>query len=283
MAVAFFMIAHQKKYYWFGTTQKQGGAWLSEGINCYSSYDLATWTFENEVFHNTSIKVSTHGPYRIERPKVLFNEKTKKYVMWFHLDDSGFSLRMVGVAESSTITGNYNWVAGFRPDGEDSYDMTLYQDDDGSAYLCRSVRNQFAGISKLTDDYMNTTGIISKGPQIEGQAIFKIYGKYYLTGSHLTGWNPNQAVLCTTDSRSLSGATWQNLPPMTSDQTTYNSQSTYVLPYLHPSGSLLYIFLADRWAYPKVDQASYVWLPLVVNSVTDIKLIWHDQWTIKDF
>lgn len=35
---------------------------------------------------------------------------------------------------------------------------------------------------------VNTTGgIISKGPKIEGQAIFKRGGKFYLIGSHLTG------------------------------------------------------------------------------------------------
>jgi hypothetical protein len=40
----------EKKYYWFGTTQKQEPAWLSEGINCYSSVDLSNWTLENEKF-----------------------------------------------------------------------------------------------------------------------------------------------------------------------------------------------------------------------------------------
>lgn len=61
------------------------------------------------------------------------------------------------------------------------------QDTDGAAYLVRSVENKYAGISQLTPDYLNTTGIISKGPRVEGQCIFKFQGAYYLLGSHLTG------------------------------------------------------------------------------------------------
>jgi len=271
------------KYYWFGTTQKLQPSWLSEGINCYSSTDLGNWTFESKVFDNTSIKIGTPGPYRIERPKVIFNKKTNTYVMWFHLDTAGFGLRSVGVAISDTISGTYKWVSGFKPDGLDSYDMTLFQDDDGSAYLVRSVSNQYAGISQLTDDYLNTKGIISKGPQIEGQALWKMNGKYYLLGSHLTGWAPNQAVLCVSDSSQLNGATWTTLPVITTSSTTYDSQSTYVLPYRHPNGKMLYIFMGDRWASPQVDQATYVWLPLVVKSPTEINLPWEASWNIHDY
>ena len=54
--------------------------------------------------------------------------------------------------------------------------MGLYEEaDKSSAYLVRSVNNQYAGFSRLTPDYMNTTaaGVISKGPRCEGQAVWK--------------------------------------------------------------------------------------------------------------
>jgi len=271
------------KYYWVGTTQKQGSGWLSEGINLYSSVDLSNWTYVGEIFHNTSIKISTSGPYRIERPKIIYNKQTQKYVMWFHLDTSGFGLQMVGVATSNTISGTYQWVHGFQPDGQPSYDMTIYQDDDGTAYLCRSVSNQYAGISPLTADYLNTAGITSKGPKIEGMAIWKMNNRYYLLGSHLTGWTANQAVLCESNGNSLKGATWQTLPVITSSSTTWNSQSTFVFPYNHPSGKTLYMYMGDRWDYPTVNMASYVWLPLVVNSANSISLPWEASWVIKNY
>jgi len=144
------------------------------------------------------------------------------------------------------------------------------------------VNNAYAGISQLTDDYLNTTGIISKGPQIEGQAIWKINGKYYLIGSHLTGWSPNQAVLCSTDSKTLKGAQWTILPPPTNSATTYNSQSTFVLPYKHPNGKDLYIYMGDRWNSPNVGAATYVWLPFNVTPAR-VNLQYFDSWKISDY
>ena len=41
-----------------------------------------------------------------------------------------------------------------QPDGQDSYDMSVFYDDlHDDAYLVRSVGNKFAGISKLTSDF----------------------------------------------------------------------------------------------------------------------------------
>lgn len=152
------MLVQDGIYHWYGTTVKEGGAWLSEGINLYTSPDLKAWTNKGEVFHNTSIVAPMQGPYRIERPKVIFNKKTETYVMWFHLDTGSFKLRSVGVAQSKSATGPFRFVSCFQPDGDESLDMTLYQDDDGSAYHVRSDANKFAAVSKLTDDYLNTTG-----------------------------------------------------------------------------------------------------------------------------
>jgi beta-galactosidase len=80
----------------------------------------------------------------IERPKVLYNAKTKKYVMWFHLElkGHGYSAARCGVAVSDTAVGPYTYLQSFRPDGQMSRDMTLFQDDDGTAYqICASENN----------------------------------------------------------------------------------------------------------------------------------------------
>ena len=52
------------------------------------------------VFVNTSITASLPGPYRIERPKVIYNNVTGLFVLWFHLDTVSFALESVGVATS---------------------------------------------------------------------------------------------------------------------------------------------------------------------------------------
>jgi len=276
-------------FYWVGTTEKQHESkWLSEGINLYSSDDLQHWKFEAEIFHNTSIQMPTPGPYRIERPKIIYNRNTSTYVLWFHLDDASFSLRSVGVATSPVLVGQFAFQAGFQPDGLESLDMSVFKDEDDKAYLVRSVANEYAGISQLTDDYLNTTGIISKGPRIEGQAIFKLEGRYYLLGSHLTGWAPNPASLSVADRSSLHGAQWLPLGNPSGSNTTFNSQSTFVLPYRHPNGHTLMIFMGDRWASPEVDDASYIWLPMVAKTEhlgksDDLVFAWHDHWRIGDY
>lgn len=109
--------------------------------------------------------------------------------------------------------------------------MGLYEEaDKSSAYLVRSVNNQYAGFSRLTPDYMNTTaaGVISKGPRCEGQAVWKAAnGSYWLLGSHLTGWHANEAILARSDSPALEGATWTVVGNPSHSLTTYDSQSTY--------------------------------------------------------
>ncbi|XP_065174723.1 uncharacterized protein LOC135804712 isoform X1 [Sycon ciliatum] len=278
--------AENGTYYWFGTSQKILPGELSDGINVYKSTDLQHWEFGAKVFKNTSITVPLQPQklYRIERPKVIYNKKTETYVMYFHLDDSSFGLRMVGVATSKTVMGEYQFVAGWKPDGQDSFDMSLFYDDQSDdAYLVRSVRNQFAGISKLTDDFLNTTGITSQGPRIEGQAIFRRNGKYYMIGSHLTGWSANPAVMSVADKTdTLVDAKWTVLGNPTGDSTTFHSQSTFVLTYTHPSGKVLNMFMADRWKAPDVKDADYLWLPFVEES-GKLNITYVDTWKVKDY
>ena len=42
----------------------------------------------------------------------------------------------------------------------------MYQDDDGGTYLVRSVDNHYLGISQLSPDFSNTTGLVSTGPRV---------------------------------------------------------------------------------------------------------------------
>ena len=89
---------------------------------------------------------------------------------------------------------------------------------------------------------------------------------YYLLGSHLTGWSSNPAVLATAQAP-LKGAKCTVLGNPSGSSTTINSQSTYVLPYTHPStGKQLLIYMGDRWnaGHPPNE---YIWLPMVKNGI----------------
>lgn len=114
------VLFHQGKYYWFGEHKGQGkrgnAAW--EGVRCYSSSDLYNWKNEGivlPVVEDPSSEI-TKGCV-IERPKVIYNKKTKQFVMWFHLElkGKGYSAARTAVAVSDHVLGPYRYLRSYRP------------------------------------------------------------------------------------------------------------------------------------------------------------------------
>ncbi len=108
-------------YYWYGEDNRLSYD-LRTGVTCYSSTDLYNWTYEGialsvfdmpEVFYTDPIN-GTKG--RVERPKVIYNEATGKYVMWMHLEMNGhYGLAAAGVAISDSPTGPFEFLHYGRP------------------------------------------------------------------------------------------------------------------------------------------------------------------------
>jgi hypothetical protein len=107
-------------YYWFGEyrlvhLEKDKSHY---GVSCYSSKDLLNWKNEGlalRVTNDTSSILNTGC--MIERPKVIYNKKTGKFVMWFHheLKGEGYKAALTGVAVSDNITGPYKYIRSLRP------------------------------------------------------------------------------------------------------------------------------------------------------------------------
>lgn len=89
--------------------------------------------------------------------------------------------------------------------------------------------------------------------QGEGPSIFKPTAQdYYLMASHLTYWNPNPPMLLHASADSLCGAAWHTLTvPAWGEgaNNTYNSQSSFVFPLKFADGTVLYIYMGDRWNF----------------------------------
>ena len=110
-------------YYWFGEyrsprSEKDKSLY---GVNCYSSKDLLNWRNEGLVLKVINDTASLLCPgCIIERPKVIFNKKTGKFVMWFHheLKGEGYKAALTGVAISDNITGPYRYIRSIRPNAE---------------------------------------------------------------------------------------------------------------------------------------------------------------------
>lgn len=105
------------KYYWYGENRPFHGFTTEEGVGVYSSTDLIHWKDEG-----IALSVSHENGHDIEkgcimeRPKVLFNEKTKKFVMLFHLElkGKGYEAARVAFAESDSPTGPFRFIRSTR-------------------------------------------------------------------------------------------------------------------------------------------------------------------------
>jgi len=115
------ILLYKGTYYWFGEARLVRGDVdrTNYGVGCYSSKDLVNWKNEGLALKVINDTTSLLQPgCVIERPKVIFNKKTGKFVMWFHheLKGQGYRAAMTGVAVSDYITGPYKYIRSLRPD-----------------------------------------------------------------------------------------------------------------------------------------------------------------------
>lgn len=254
----------------------------------------------------------------VERPKVVYNKKTDKYVMWWHQDGpiaGSYWTAEGGVAISDSPSGPFKYLGTFRLPNQGSSngnegmlrDMTLYVDDDGNdatddkAYLIyASEENATTVITMLNDDYTgpatNANGQSVNGVHYvraftdwrEAPTVFKQDGVYYMITSGLTGWAPNQANY-RVSTNGMFGP-WENKgDPFVDDyqKTTHYSQSTDVLPYRDGNGELVpnkFIFMGDRWNPSDLKDSKYVWLPIELNAQNrTIAARWYAEWDLSIF
>ena len=325
-------------YYWYGEHKVEGkiGNTAQVGVHVYSSKDLYNWKDEGIALPVDSINSNSDISKGciLERPKVIYNEKTKKFVMWFHLElkSQGYDAARSGVAVADNPTGPFIFIKSVRPNkgtwpvnvqeyhklpvsntvkskycggkgclpahvdslnilgrdfknGQMARDMNLFVDDDGKAYhLYSSEENSTLHIAELSDDYLSHSGRYARffsNRYMEAPTILKTSkGKYYFIASDCTGWAPNAARSASADD--IFGP-WTELgnPCIGSDSsTTFNSQSTYILPVQGKNDA--FIFMADRWTPENPIDGRYIWLP--IHFVNDkIELKWMDKWDLSVF
>ena len=291
------ILYHEGTYYWYGE-YKKGKTILPEwatwecyrmdvtGVSCYSSKDLLNWKFEGIVL--PAVKDDQghdlHTSKVLERPKVIYNPKTKKFVMWAHVESADYSKACAGVAVSDSPTGEFTYLGSFRPNNAMSRDQTVFVDDDGRAYhFYSSENNATLYISELTDDYQRPSGRYTRNfvkESREAPAVFKRNGKYYMLSSGCTGWDPNQAELAVADSIMGEWKTIGNPCTGTDADKTFYAQSTYVQKVMGKKD--MYIAMFDRWNKKDLENSRYVWLPFSFEG-DKITIPWRDKWSFDNF
>ncbi len=287
------MLFHDGTYYLYGENKdgptNPGGCGARVdviGISCYTSKDLLNWKNEG-----LALRAITDDPLHdlhtskvVERPKVVYNAKTKKFVMWMHIDSINYKSARAGVALSDSPLGPFHYIESINPEGADSRDQTVFVDDDGKAYrFYSSEDNHTTYISLLSDDYLKHTGEYKKiFPEryMEAHAICKRNGKYYLFASGCTGWSPNAARSAVAPS--IWGP-WTELDNPCSGpdrETTFNAQSTFILPVKGYRDA--FIFMADRWDAKNLSDSRYVWLPIIFENDRPT-IPWMTEWNLSHF
>ena len=118
---------------------------LKGGVCACSSKDLVHWRNEGVMIHYSNISdpfgmfpSKLNHPLRAQRPKVLPNHETNRFVMWMQIDTRGNeneTLAAAAVATSFYPNGPFILTRSSFPDNDHTHDQTVFQDKDGIAYV----------------------------------------------------------------------------------------------------------------------------------------------------
>ncbi|WP_437919900.1 family 43 glycosylhydrolase [Sphingobacterium sp. LRF_L2] len=263
-------------YYLFGE-YKTDSVNMFNGFSCYSSKDMVNWKFEKIVLPKQNDGLL--GPGRLgERAKVMKSPLTGEYVMFMHTDNMLYKDPQIGFATCKTINGEYTFQGAllFEEKPIRKWDMGTFQDHDGTGYLLI----HHGDIYRLEGDYRSVNAKVVSGIKGAGESPAMLHkkGLYYLLSSGLTSWERNDNIYHTAEN--IEGP-WVNRGTFCPEGSlTYNSQCSFVLPVPRDNDTL-YMYMGDRWSFPKQAQAAtQVWLPL---DASDTKLTIPAYWERWDF
>ena len=266
--------------YWYGEDRRD-----NHYVSCYRSSDMKNWEFRGHILSTDSPKAHTSGRFdlrlswekeplpeanenlivpggvgkvNIERPKVLYNELTKKFVLWAHYENGQNYLdARACIATSDTPDGEFTYHGSFNPFGEMSRDCTVHTDSNGDTYFISAARdNADLHIYRLTEDFLNVDEWVKSiycHEFREAPALFEKDGKTFMISSYCTGWAPNQGKWCAADS--VMGR-WGLLSDF-GDDTTFRSQSAFI----RKQGDKFW-YIGDRWSGQEYFSSSYVALEI---------------------
>ena len=277
------IIEFEGTYYWYGEHKGQdncpGKCRVDViGVSCYSSKDLVNWKYEGLALSASDDENSILHPKNVlERPKVLYNEKTKKFVMWAHCDTPDYVFAGTGVAVSDTPEGPFEFLGAKQPNRQDSRDMTLFKDVDGTAYLVHSKDwNNTLNVARLTDDYTDVDGFyvsVLVDQKREAPALCYRNGMYYMVTSGCTGWNYNSALFARCENLLGQWKLIDNPCEGEGYRETFKGQSTYIFTVDGKD----YLML-DQWHPKDLKTSGYTILPITYDERHNMTVTWQDEW-----
>lgn len=253
-------------YYWYGENKEKtdgvNGIW-HWGVKCYSSTDLYNWEDRGIIIppEPGDPTSSLHPESCMDRPHIVYNKKTKKYVCWMKImNKDSFQTQTETVMVANHILGPYTKVKeGLQPLGMNAGDFDLAVAEDGKAYYYFERVHSETICADLTEDYTDVTGYYSthfprKHPPYvrEATAHFKRKGKHYLITSGTTGYLPNPSEVAVADTWHGPYKVLGNPHVGDESQTSFHSQISCIFKVEGKKD--LYIACADRWLPQNMDK-----------------------------
>lgn len=244
-------------YYWYGEnkefTDPEKHIW-HWGVRCYRSQDLYNWEDLGLIIppDTGDPESSLHPSSMMDRPHILFNRRTGKFVCWLKIMERDGS-QSETVLTADKLTGPYTVVrSGLYPLDMSAGDFDLAASQDGKGYYFFERVHSETVIADLTSDYTDVTGFYSthfprKHPPYvrEATAHFCRNFKHYLITSGTTGYFPNPSELAVADTWHGPYKVLGDPHPADATHTSFHSQVSGV--FRVPGKKDLYIACADRW------------------------------------
>lgn len=263
---------------WYMCGEDRTKQWNPD-VNLYSSTDLVNWKFERKIVQNGVTTPELGSSRMIERPKLLYNAKTDKYVVWCHYEKGDYSASEAACFECDSVNGPYKNVWSGRPLGIKSRDCNVYQDNDGTAYFISTTEeNQHLGLFRLSEDYheaVEHTQLFAWQSR-EAPAIVKLpNGRYFMFNSACSGWDPNQCKMSYT-SNLKSG--WTSLAGI-GNSIAYDTQAAAILE-IKGTKATTYLYVGDRWQDPGLTESKTIIFPISFYG-TSCTFTYHERFDIN--
>ncbi len=245
-------------YYWYGENKEkttgENDIW-HYGVRCYSSKDLYNWEDKGIIIspEPDDVNSSLHPTSKMDRPHIVYNKTTEKYVCWLKIMNDKTQEQTETVLVAENFLGPYTKVKeGLKPLGMNAGDFDLAVAEDGKGYYFFERVHSETICADLTSDYTDVTGYYSthfpeKYPPYvrEATAHFMRKGKHYLITSGTTAYLPNPSQVAIADSWHGPYTVLKNPHRFDSSDTSFHSQISSVFKVEGKKD--LYIAMADRW------------------------------------
>lgn len=149
------------------------------------------------VLTRSEVCASVAGGYCIlQCVSIVKNPTTGNFVMWAHLENNvDYTLAQVAGAEA--VPGQpFNFIGTYQPEGQQSRDLTFFEDIDGSGYLISAANNNqdlnFYPLASNWTTIISWRATLLAGQSREAPAMVHVDNYYYLFTSNTAGWYPSQ-------------------------------------------------------------------------------------------